>query len=62
MDIKQICLDDLCLKNLHGVYGAFPTQLEKSFGFTISGLVSHEFFRKYSLTIDFKEMKYILSE
>jgi hypothetical protein len=62
MIIEKICLGNRCADNLHGVYGAFPKQIEKSFGFDINGLISHEFFRNYSLTIDFVEMKYLISE
>jgi len=62
MEIENICLGDVCVNKLHGVYGAFPVQIEKSFGFNVNGLISHEFFRNYSLTIDFVEMKYLLSE
>jgi len=43
MEIDSICLGDLCVKKLHGEYGAFPKQIENSFGFKISGLISHEF-------------------
>jgi hypothetical protein len=62
MEIESLCLDSICRINLHGVYGAFPKQVENSFGFSVNGLLSHEFFRNYSLTIDFAEMKFILSE
>jgi hypothetical protein len=62
MEIEKICLGDICASDLHGVYGTFPKQIEKSFGFNVNGLISHEFFRNYSLTIDFVEMKYIISE
>ncbi len=62
MEIDSISLSDLCAKKLHGVYGAFPKQIENSFGFKVSGLISHEFFRNYSLTIDFESMKFIVSE
>jgi hypothetical protein len=62
MEIDKICLGDICETKLHGQYGAFPTQIEKSFGFNVNGLISHEFFRKYSLTIDFIEMKYLISD
>lgn len=62
MEIDNTCLGDLCVKKLHGVFGAFPKQIENSFGFKISGLISHEFFRNYSLTIDFESMKYIICD
>jgi hypothetical protein len=62
MEIDSLCLGDLCVKKLHGEFGAFPKPIENSFGFKISGLISHEFFRNYSLTIDFESMKYIIGE
>ena len=62
MKIDSICLGELCVKKLHGLYGAFPKQIENSFGFKVSGLISHEFFRNYSLTIDFESMKFIVSK
>jgi hypothetical protein len=62
MEIDKICLEDVCVTKLHGIYGAFPIQIENSYGFSVNGVISHEFFRKFSLTIDFDEMKYLLSE
>jgi hypothetical protein len=61
-DINKICLSDICVNNLHGQYGPFPKQIEKSFGFNIDGLLSHEFFREYLFTLDFEKMQYILSD
>ena len=60
--VDRICINNLCIENLHGQYGPFPSQIERSFGFDVDGLVSHEFFRKHSLTIDFVEMKYLISD
>jgi tetratricopeptide (TPR) repeat protein len=57
-------VDELTLENAkehgaHGVYiGAFP--LENAFGFRIGGLISHGFFRHYSLSLDFAGMRYFL--
>jgi hypothetical protein len=62
MEIENICLGGLCVKNLHGAFGAFPKQIENSFGFKISGLISHEFFRNFSLTIDFESMNFIVCD
>jgi hypothetical protein len=45
--------------NIQGMNtGPFP--LENAFGFHIGGLVSHEFFRHYSLSLDFERMRYFL--
>ena len=62
MEIDRLCLGGMCVNNLHGVFGAFPDQLENSFGFTVSGLISHEFFRHCSLTLDFETMNYIICD
>ncbi len=61
-DVDRICIYNLCIDNLHGNYGPFPAKIEKSFGFDVNGLISHEFFRKYSVTLDFNNMQYLLSE
>ena len=61
-DVEMICLDTLCVRNVHGEYGVFPSQLEYGLGFKIDGMLSHEYFKEFSLTIDFKEMKYILGK
>ena len=61
-DVGTICLDTLCVRNVHGEFGVFPSQLEYGLGFKIDGMLSHEYFKGFSLTIDFKEMKYILGK
>lgn len=61
-DVDRICIDNLCIKNLNGQYGPFPSKIEKSFGFNVNGLISHEFFKQYSVTLDFDNMQYLLSE
>jgi hypothetical protein len=38
-------------------FGPFSPQLENAFGLRIGGLISHEFFRPYALTIDFSGMR-----
>jgi hypothetical protein len=32
MEIDKVCLGSLCVNDLHGVFGAFPKQIENSFG------------------------------
>jgi hypothetical protein len=39
-----------------------PFQLENAFGFHIGGLISHAFFRPYSLTFDFTGMRIFLKK
>lgn len=57
--IDELSLGEAKEKNIIGVFiGAFP--LEKAFGFRIGGLISHGFFRHYSLTLDFRQMRLIL--
>lgn len=55
-EIESLSLGGVCANNLHGVYGPFPPSLEKSFGFTVDGLISHEFFLKRSVTFYFTNM------
>jgi hypothetical protein len=43
-------------QNATGLYGPFPPQLEQGLGVRIGGLVSHQFFRPYAVTLDFKAM------
>jgi hypothetical protein len=40
--------------------GRFPAQIEHACGFHIGGLISHEFFRPYALTLDFSWMRFLL--
>lgn len=58
--VEELTLGDARERNIQGVYGAFPPQLENAFGFRIGGLISHEFFRPYALTLDFTGMRYFL--
>jgi predicted aspartyl protease len=46
--------------DIPSVYGAFPESLEWSNDFRIAGLISHQFFRPYALTLDFDRMKLTL--
>jgi len=55
-DIESLSLGGVQENHLHGVYGPFPPSLEKSFGFTIDGLISHEFFQNHTVTFDFSDM------
>ena len=60
IEIEELTLGEAQEHNLHGVIGAFPPQLEEAFGFHIGGLISHEFFRPYAVTLDFSRMHYLL--
>ncbi len=58
--VDELTLGDAGEHNIQGSYvgGGFP--LEKALGFHIGGLISHGFFRPYSLTFDFVGMRYFL--
>jgi hypothetical protein len=58
--VDELRLGDTSRQRIGGVTGAFPPQLEWELGFRIGGLVSHEFFRPYALTLDFAAMKLAL--
>jgi len=60
IEVEELTLGDAKEYNIHGVAGAFPPQMEYGFGFHIGGLISHEFFRPYALTLDFGRMRYLL--
>ncbi len=59
-EVDELTLGNACEHSIHGAYGAFPPQIELAFGFHIGGLISHEFFRPYALTLDFTGMRYFL--
>lgn len=59
-EVEDLTLGDAKGRNIQGVYGTFPPHLENAFGFRIGGLISHEFFRPYALTLDFTGMRYFL--
>jgi len=57
--VDELTLGDAVEKNIRGSFsGQFV--LENMLGFKIGGIISHGFFRKYSLTFDFIDMKIIL--
>ncbi len=60
-DANDLTLGSIKQKKIRGLYGPFPPTIEKMFGFHIGGLISHEFFKKYALTMDFDRMQYYLT-
>lgn len=42
--------------DLSGLYGPFPPPIENGLGVRVGGLISHQFFRPYAVTFDFKRM------
>lgn len=60
-EIDELSFGDTKQKNIRGFYfGPFP--IEKAFGFHVGGLISHQYFRNYTLTIDFVKMRYFLKK
>jgi hypothetical protein len=56
---EELTLGKAKEQNIQGSYTeAFP--IENAMGFHIGGLISHEFFRHYALTLDFTRMKHYL--
>jgi predicted aspartyl protease len=57
--VNQLTLGDAKESNIGGLF-VEEFVLEDAFGFTIGGLISHGFFKHYSITMDFGNMKYSL--
>jgi hypothetical protein len=55
-DIENLSLGGIKEKSMHGLFGPFPPSLEHDFGFKISGLISHEFFRNHTVVFDYSKM------
>lgn len=58
--VEELSLGEAKERNIIGVFGAFPASLEHRDGFRIAGLISHQFFRPFALTIDFTGMRFFL--
>ncbi len=50
--VDELSLGGVLQRNVPSFAGAFPSSLEYRFGFRIAGLVSHSFFRPFSVTFD----------
>jgi hypothetical protein len=57
--LRELTFGDMKEQNLQGVFEG-PFHLENTFGFRIGRLISHVFFRRYALTLDFSGMRYFL--
>jgi hypothetical protein len=55
--IDELSIGPLVQKNLIGYYGVFPASIYMASDFIIDGIVSHNFLKKYSWTIDFSRME-----
>lgn len=58
-EIPRLEVGPLEQRDLVGMYGVFPPELEHAAGFPIGGLVSHGFLRRYRWTIDFTRMQMV---
>jgi predicted aspartyl protease len=57
--VHQLSFGDIKEENVQGLYdGPFPW--ENMFGFHLSGMVGHDFFRPYAVTFDFQNMQIFL--
>ncbi|MHA1126931.1 MAG: aspartyl protease family protein [Candidatus Heimdallarchaeota archaeon] len=57
--VKELAFGDAVEKNINGVFTEnFP--IEYKVGFRIGGIISHQFFKPYTLTFDFLKMRFIL--
>jgi len=59
--VDEISLGDATQRSITGVFGAFPESMTSRFGFRVSGLISHRFFRPYSVTFDFSNMRLLMN-
>lgn len=55
--VNQLALGEAVEKNIGGLFGVFEGELA---GIRIAGLISHQFFRPYALTLDFTGMRLFL--
>lgn len=57
--VNKLSLGRVKEQNVQGLFdGPFPW--ENSFGFHLAGMVGHEFFKPYAVTLDFSDMQIIL--
>jgi len=54
--VRQLSFGDIKRENVPGLYdGPFPW--ENMFGFHLGGMVGHDFFKPYAVTLDFQNMQ-----
>lgn len=53
----RLALGTAEMTGVTGLLGPFPESLEMGQGFRIGGLISHQFFRRYAVTFDFRAMR-----
>jgi len=59
-ELDELALGEARERNVNGIFGPFPPTLEYSQGFRIGGIISHQFFRPYTLSLDFTGMRFFL--
>lgn len=59
--VANLSLGDAHAENVRALAGAFPEFLEHSLGFRVAGIISHQFFRPYAVTLDFTGMRIFLA-
>jgi predicted aspartyl protease len=57
--VKQVSLGDIREQNVPGIYDG-PFSWETAWGFHVSGMVGHDFFKPYAVTFDFSGMRIYL--
>lgn len=60
--VPYLSLGGVEARDIQSYLGVFPPTLEYGEGFRIAGIVSHEFFRPYSLTFDFRGMRLFVTK
>jgi hypothetical protein len=60
--VPYLSLGGVDARDIQSFLGVFPPTLEYGEGFRIAGIVSHAFFRPYSLTFDFQGMRLFLTK
>jgi hypothetical protein len=61
-DIAELGLGGLRQADLLGSFGGLPPQSFMMLGFIEDGLISHNFLRRYALTLDFERMRMVFTE
>jgi len=59
--VDDLALGDARQQKIQGLFGGQPSSGEHRHGFRIGGIISHGFFRPYTLTFDFERMRLLLT-
>src|SRR5262249_20895914 len=60
--IEELSLGGAKERKLKGFFGPFPPALEYRLCFRLGGIISHQFFRPYALTLGFTGMRLFLKK